>query len=238
MNARDVAAFIEAGPTTSRGVFPEIGRVAAAYACFDAIAEGDKLAFVGAGDPYTTYGAFVHEVISVRSDRIRCVVDAEFPAQAIEFARIAPSDRAGLDDYQLSLDAYEPHDDKARGELKGVLADVPEFHSPVKNVAVQFVRWGSWRNGSLTPIGIVTLSRDGSHYSSLTFNQSDVSHWNNRETMGVPDALEQLATRAGRTEFISVPETIKGVTWDDARQRALHKFGADYYRETGESAFP
>jgi hypothetical protein len=237
--AADVVAFMRAAPTTARLVYPTIGRSFDAYPAFGGIAKGRKMGWVSAGEPYTVAGSFVHEVIPVSDKRVRVRVDDYFPEQAIDFVRV--EDAQALTAYHTAFDRYDDAEDAANDELAAVMRRIPDkIDEPRLGYSLTFVRWSQLdlETNERMPAGVIMKTEDGKGLWSYAFpsGQSQAGRW--RKQHNVPeDVLKQLPRTAGFYTFISAPEKIRGQTWEDAGIRALYKYGADYFSETGRTLF-
>jgi len=238
MNSTELANFISNNRTTARLVYPDVGYGVGGYPAFRAIASGNKMAWVGA--PSEVYKTFIRDIIPT-GDRVRVVCDAAFPVQAIDFKKVDPSDQQALAAWLHEHDAYDDAADSRDldRELHEHLAAVPDYPDDDPKVPAKFVRWSEFdpEFGEQIPFGVILRNPDGS-LASMSFPRysGEEKRWLNWKDTPA-DILDRLPAKAGHVVFISVPESIKADSWEDAPLRALHKFGADYFAETGRSAF-
>lgn len=250
MNLKAVVDFINGNKVLSRYLLPKVGHEDPGRPVVAAKADGSKLALVVSGmvlsdGPYGVVGSFVREVIPSPnqldgSKKIRIVIDAPFPEQALDLVKIADDDAVKLKWWQTAHSSYDDEEESATKRIDEVLANISDPGQPALQKHFKFVRWSEWdaNESGLNPRGVILVSPERRLYAvGFPGAESDAQRW--ARFAEVPeDALDHLQTIAGRTVFISTPETIRAVGWEDAPERALHKFGADYYAESGRTMFP
>lgn len=246
MNLAAVVDFIANNRATSAYVMPAVGHVGKANPVFKAQGgERDRLALVVSGlglqdGAYSVVGCFVRDLVQRKGGvGFRIGIDQAFPDQAIDIAKLDESNPQAVAAWESAHSDYDDSNDNIKGELADKLSAVPDYSgTPQLQFHAKFVRWSELVNGQQTPRGVILIAPDRRLYAlGFPNHEDDAMDWN-RFANCPDDALEQLPSIVGRSTFVSVPETIKGESWEDAPLRALHKFGADYYNETGRTMFP
>lgn len=233
MTPSEVLDFVKSGPTTIRLVYPEVGWRQNEYPVFGGLADGQRMAFVGAGDPLGLFGVFALKATKV-GDLV--VIDAkQEPLKQVHLARI--KNQAGRVAYDAALDEYDEAEADVQEKLKSLLEGVTE-PTISRAYPLDYVRWAKFAKNDIEPRGIIAKSADGTKLSCVPFPgyEHEAARWLAFESIG-PDVLERLPEIAGAETFISDPLAVSGADWDDASNIALFDYGAEFYKKTGRSIF-
>lgn len=237
--ASDVIAFMKSAPTMAALVWPRVGFRSDSYPAYYGRSSGNRMVWVGAGSPFNVYSSYVHEVIPMGEDRVLLRVDDHFPEQAIEFSRA--TSEADRNDWEASLGGIDESDVQIDAEMARRLPAIPDYPEPKLGHVLHFVRWSRFDRGDIVPRGILAEAPSDERGKRLFVSafpkcEEEALGWIRRR-FKADDLLLELPEFAGRMVTVSGPMSIRGENRANAMLRALHEFGADYYRETGRSMF-
>jgi len=245
VNLDAVVRFVLDNKVRSRLVWPDVGHIAPFHPVVFAKAVDAKIALVVCGayiaeGSYAVVADYVRDIVAGQ-DKFRIVVGGSFPEEAIDLEKISSTDESMLERWRTGSASFDEDDPPVAAMIEEKLNAASPPDDPKPTMHVKFVRWGEFDRdaGGLAPYGVILVSPE-KLLRAVGFpgREAAANAWSQRFSSVPEDMLERLPGLVGRTTHISTPETIKAVEWEDAPERALHRFGADYYHETGETLFP